>query len=277
MPPILAFEKICKRFGAVVVADALDLALAEGEALGIIGPNGAGMTALFGIATGTVAPDAGRVVFAGTDITHLAPERRCRMGIGRSFQIPQPFNGMTVFENLVVAAAFGGGHREREVYPHCVELLDQCGLAAKANRLAGSLTLLDRKRLELARALATQPRVLLLDEVAGGLTEHECAALVDLIRNIRRIGISIIWIEHIVHALIAVVDRLLVLYGGAFIGEGAPQTVIASPAGRGNYMGNSPHALGAPPGARAPWLLRRPPRALWRSPSPGRRPRGFRA
>jgi branched-chain amino acid transport system ATP-binding protein len=237
MPPILAFEKISKRFGAVVVADALDLALAEGEALGIIGPNGAGKTTLFGIATGTVAPDAGRVLFAGTDITHLAPERRCRMGIGRSFQIPQPFNGMTVFENLVVAAAFGGGHREREVYPRCVELLDQCGLATKANRLAGSLTLLDRKRLELARALATEPRVLLLDEVAGGLTEHECAALIDLIHNIRRTGISIVWIEHIVHALIAVVDRLLVLYGGSFIGEGAPRAVIASPAVREIYMG----------------------------------------
>ena len=120
------------------------------------------------------APDAGRVILAGADITRLAPERRCRMGIGRSFQIPQPFNGMTVFENLVVAAAFGGGRREREVYPRCVELLGQCGLADKANRPAGSLTLLDRKRLELARALATQPRVLLLDEVAGGLTEHEC-------------------------------------------------------------------------------------------------------
>jgi len=159
------------------------------------------------------------------------------MGIGRSFQIPQPFNGMTVFENLVVAAAFGGGRREREVYPRCVELLDQCGLAAKANRPAGSLTLLERKRLELARALATQPRVLLLDEVAGGLTEHECTALVDLIRNVRRGGISIIWIEHVVHALIALVDRLLVLYGGAFIGEGAPQTVIASPAVREIYMG----------------------------------------
>jgi branched-chain amino acid transport system ATP-binding protein len=237
MAPILAFEKISKRFGAVVVADALDLALAEGEALGIIGPNGAGKTTLFGIATGTVAPDAGRVLFAGTDITHLAPERRCRMGVGRSFQIPQPFNGMTVFENLVVAAAFGGGHREREVYPRCVELLEQCGLAAKANRLAGSLTLLDRKRLELVRALATQPRLLLLDEVAGGLTEHECAALVDLIRNIRRTGISIIWIEHIVHALIAVVDRLLVLHGGGFIGAGAPQAVIASPAVREIYMG----------------------------------------
>jgi len=237
MPAILTFEKISKRFGAVVVARALDLALAEGEALGIIGPNGAGKTTLFGIASGTVAPDAGRVVFAGIDITHLAPERRCRLGIGRSFQIPQPFNGMTVFENLVVAAAFGGGRRERDVYARCVELIEQCGLAAKANRPAGSLTLLDRKRLELARALATQPRVLLLDEVAGGLTEHECKALVDLIRDIRRGGISIIWIEHVVHALVALVDRLVVLHGGGFIGEGAPQAVIASPAVRDIYMG----------------------------------------
>src|SRR5499425_1683927 len=194
MPPILALKKISKRFGAVVVADGIDLALAEGEALGIIGPNGAGKTTLFGMVTGTVAPDSGRVLFAAEDITRLPPERRCRMGIARSFQIPQPFGGMTVFENLVVAAAFGGSRRERDVYERCVERLDQCGLAAKANRLAGTLTLLDRKRLELARALATQPRVLLLDEVAGGLTEHECKALVDLIRDIRRGGISIVWL-----------------------------------------------------------------------------------
>src|SRR5215510_10874875 len=151
MPAILAFEKISKRFGAVVVARALDLALAEGEALGIIGPNGAGKTTLFGIASGTVRPDAGRVILAGTDITHLPPERRCRLGIGRSFQIPQPFSGMSVFENLVVAAAFGGGKHERDVYEQCVDLLERCALADKANRLAGSLTLLDRKRLELAR------------------------------------------------------------------------------------------------------------------------------
>src|SRR5215468_8292481 len=135
MAPILAFEKISKRFGAVIVAQAIDLALGEGEALGIIGPNGAGKTTLFGMACGTVVPDAGHVLFAGTDITRLAPERRCRMGIGRSFQIPQPFNAMTVFENLVVAAAFGGGRRERDVYARCVELIEQCGLAAKANRL----------------------------------------------------------------------------------------------------------------------------------------------
>src|SRR6266851_5196616 len=237
MAPILAFEKISKRFGAVVVARDLDLALAEGEALGIIGPNGAGKSTRFGIASGTVAPDTGRVMLAGTDVTRLAPERRCRLGIGRSFQIPQPFHGMSVFENLVVAAAFGSGRGERDVYPRCVELLDHCALAEKANRTAGSLTLLDRKRLELARALASAPRVLLLDEIAGGLTEHECAALVDLIRDIHRSGVSIIWIEHVVHALVALVDRLVVLHGGAFIAEGAPKAVIRSPAVREIYMG----------------------------------------
>jgi branched-chain amino acid transport system ATP-binding protein len=235
--PILAFEKICKRFGAVVVAHDIDLALSEGEALGIIGPNGAGKSTLFGIASGAVQPDAGRVMLEGSDVTRLPPERRCRLGLGRSFQIPQPFHGMSVFENLVVAAAFGTGHSERDVYGRCVELLDECALADKANRTAGRLTLLDRKRLELARALATGPRVLLLDEVAGGLTEHECKALVELIRTIRRGGVSIIWIEHVVHALTAVVDRLLVLHGGTFIAQGAPDTVIRSPAVREIYMG----------------------------------------
>jgi branched-chain amino acid transport system ATP-binding protein len=235
--PILAFDKISKRFGAVVVAQDIDLALADGEALGIIGPNGAGKTTLFGIASGTVQPDAGRVLLGGSDITRLPPERRCRLGMGRSFQIPQPFHGMTVFENLVVAAAFGSGRSERDVYGRCVELLEECALADKANRSAGTLTLLDRKRLELARALATAPRVLLLDEAAGGLTEHECTTLVELVRTIRRGGISIIWIEHVVHALIAVVDRLVVLHGGSFIAQGEPAVVIRSPAVREIYMG----------------------------------------
>jgi branched-chain amino acid transport system ATP-binding protein len=237
MTTILALEKISKRFGAVVVASAIDLALDEGEALGIIGPNGAGNTTLFGIATGTVAPDGGRVIFAGADITRLPPERRCRLGMARTFQIPQPFGGMTVFENVVVAAAFGGGRSERDTYGHCVDVLAQCELAQKANRPAGALTLLDRKRLELARALATNPRLLLLDEVAGGLTEHECAALVALIKDVRQSGVSIIWIEHVVHALVATVDRLLVLHGGGFIAQGEPATVIRSPAVREIYMG----------------------------------------
>jgi branched-chain amino acid transport system ATP-binding protein len=234
---ILALEKISRRFGAVVVANGIDLSLAGGEALGIIGPNGAGKTTLFGMITGTVAPDSGRVLFEGRDITRETPERRCRAGIARSFQIPQPFGGMTVFENLVVAAAFGGGKRERDVYAGCAELLERCGLAEKANRPAGSLTLLDRKRLELARALATGPRVLLLDEVAGGLVEHETAALVEQIKQVRASGVSIVWIEHVVHALIAAVDRLVVLHGGALIAEGNPTEVIRRPQVAEIYMG----------------------------------------
>jgi branched-chain amino acid transport system ATP-binding protein len=237
MPSILALEKISKRFGAVVVADQIDLSLTEGEALGIIGPNGAGKTTLFGIATGTVRPDAGRVLFRGDDITTLPPQRRCHLGLARSFQIPQPFGGMTVFENLVVAAAFGRRRGEHEVYGGCAEILSRCGLAEKANRLARTLTLLDRKRLELARALATSPRVLLLDEVAGGLTEHECESLVALIRNVRESGVSIVWIEHVVHALTAVVDRLAVLHAGSIIAAGAPDAVIRNPAVREIYLG----------------------------------------
>jgi branched-chain amino acid transport system ATP-binding protein len=237
MAPILALETISKRFGAVVVANGIDLALGEGEALGIVGPNGAGKTTLFGIATGTVAPDAGRVLFVGQDITKLSPARRCRLGMARSFQVPQPFGGMTVFENCVVAAAFGDGNGERDVYGRCVDILERCGLADKANRRAGSLTLLDRKRLELARALATNPRVLLLDEVAGGLTEPECVTLVGLIKDLHQAGLSIIWIEHVVHALLAVVGRLVVLHGGGFIAEGDPETVIRSAPVQEIYMG----------------------------------------
>jgi branched-chain amino acid transport system ATP-binding protein len=187
--------------------------------------------------TGTVVPDSGRVLFAGDDITGETPERRCRRGIARSFQIPQPFGGMTVFENLVVAAAFGGGRREGDVYADCAELLERCGLADKANRPAGALTLLDRKRLELARALATKPRLLLLDEVAGGLIEHETAELVALVKAVRATGVSIVWIEHIVHALIAAVDRLVVLHSGALIADGNPAEVIRRPQVAEIYMG----------------------------------------
>jgi branched-chain amino acid transport system ATP-binding protein len=235
--PILALDKISKRFGAIVVAEAIDLSLAEGESLGIIGPNGAGKTTLFGIINGILAPDSGRVLYAGNDITRMPPAQRCTLGIGRSFQIPLPFGGMSVFENLVVAAAFGGGRRERDAYESCMEILDRCGLADKANRPSASLGLLDRKRLELARALATNPAVLLLDEVAGGLTEHECQALIALIRAVKQSGVSIIWIEHVVHALLASIDRLLVLHNGAFIANGDPHTVIRSPQVAEIYMG----------------------------------------
>jgi branched-chain amino acid transport system ATP-binding protein len=234
---ILSLKAISKSFGAVVIADRLDLDLAEGEALGMLGPNGAGKTTLFGIITGTIAADSGCLIFAGQDITRCSPVRRSRLGMARSFQVPQPFGGMTVFENLVVAAACVGNVRESEVYQVAAETLAACDLLDRANQKAGTLTLLDRKRLELARALATRPRVLLLDEVAGGLSEPECEALVALIRKVRQTGISLVWIEHIMHALTAVVDRIVVLAGGAIIADDKPHAAIQNPRVAEIYMG----------------------------------------
>ena len=237
MAAILNLEKISKSFGAVVIATDIDLELAEGEALGMLGPNGAGKTTLFGVVTGTIAPNRGRVIFQGRDVTRLPASDRCRLGMARSFQVPQPFGGMTVFENLVVAAAFARGRSERDVYQHSARVLEECELADKANARAGTLRLLDRKRLELARALATEPRLLLLDEVAGGLSEVECEDLVALINRIRVRGVSIIWIEHVVHALVAAVDRVVVLAGGVFVADGKPEAVVAHPKVAEIYMG----------------------------------------
>ena len=234
---LLELDNVTKRFGRVVIAEDLSFAVGPGEVVGIVGPNGAGKTSLFGLISGDLAPGAGEVSFAGRTVTGLDAAARCRLGIGRTYQVPRPFGDMTVFENLVVAAAFGGGRSERDTYASCMDVLTQCGLAQKANARAGALTLLDRKRLELARALATTPRVLLLDEVAGGLTESECAALIALIKELRASGISIIWIEHVVHALLASIDRLLVLHGGRFIADGDPQTVIRSPEVADIYLG----------------------------------------
>jgi branched-chain amino acid transport system ATP-binding protein len=237
MTALLALQGVSKSFGALKVADNVSLALESNEALGILGPNGAGKTTLFNLISGDLQPDAGRVLLGGDDITGLAPHRRCRAGIGRSYQIPHPFSGMTVFENLLVAAVFGGGMSEAEAGGSCVDILARTALARRANQLAGSLTLLDRKRLELARALATRPRVLLLDEIAGGLTEHEARALVDTILGIRAQGVAIIWIEHVVHALLACVQRLVVLNFGALIAQGEPREVMASPEVQRVYMG----------------------------------------
>ncbi len=237
MAPILALVNLSKRFGAIVVANNVSVDVPRGQALGIIGPNGAGKTTLFGMVTGAVTPDAGRVAFNGADVTRLSPAQRCRLGVARSFQVPQPFGGMSVFENLLVAARMGAGLGAGEADRLCVETLERCGLWDHANRKAGSLTLLQRKRLELGRALASKPKLLLLDEVAGGLTEEECKSLVALVRAVKDSGVTIVWIEHVVHALIAVVDRLVVLHGGALIADGDPAQVIHSPEVAEIYMG----------------------------------------
>ena len=235
--PILALHGVSKSFGALKVTDGISLAVQAGETLGILGPNGAGKTTLFNLISGDLRADSGRVIFDAEDVTHHPPHRRCRLGIGRSYQIPQPFGAMTVFENLVAAASFGAARSEKDTYGGAVEILRETGLLSKANRLAGSLTLLDRKRLELARALATGPKVLLLDEIAGGLTEHEAGELVDEIRRIKSQGITMIWIEHVVHALLAVADRLFVINFGQRLAEGAPSAVMNDPEVKRVYMG----------------------------------------
>jgi branched-chain amino acid transport system ATP-binding protein len=237
MTALLKLDQVSKRYGALVAADGLSLEVGETEALGVLGPNGAGKTTVFNLITGDVAPNAGRILFGGRDITALSPHLRCRMGIGRSYQIPHPFAKMTVFENLVVAATYGGGQTERASYRRCAEVMALTGLESRANTVAGSLTLLQRKRLELARALATGPRILLLDEIGGGLTEHECQELIATIRTIRAGGIAIVWIEHIVHALVSVVDRLIVMNFGRLLAEGEPRAVMADPRVREVYMG----------------------------------------
>jgi branched-chain amino acid transport system ATP-binding protein len=234
---LLALRSVGKSYGALRVTDDISLEVREGETLGILGPNGAGKTTLFNLISGDVRCDQGSVHYDGRDITRLAPHRRCRLGIGRSYQVPQPFGHMTVFENLVTAACFGGGQREHEAWETAAGVLEQTGLKPHANALAGELTLLNRKRLELARALATGPRLLLLDEIAGGLTEDEAALLVDELKRIKAAGVTMVWIEHVVHALLAIADRLFVINFGCRLAEGEPISVMANPEVRRVYMG----------------------------------------
>ncbi len=234
---LLVLEGVSKRYGGQPVIDGLGFGVVEGEALGIIGPNGAGKTTLFNIIAGDVRPDAGRVTFAGRDITGSGAAALCRAGIGRTYQIPHPFAGMTVFENVLVGATCGAGLAESAAHAVAIRCLRRTGLLRQANMLAGALPLLDRKRLELARALATGPRLLLLDEIAGGLTEHEVRELIGIIKDIRGEGVTLIWIEHIVHALMAVVDRLIAVSVGRLLTQGRPADVMASPQVREVYMG----------------------------------------
>ncbi|WP_395173894.1 ABC transporter ATP-binding protein [Roseibium alexandrii] len=234
---VLALDNVSKSFGALKVSQHITFELFEGEALGVIGPNGAGKSTLFNLITGNIDVDDGQIEFLGRDVTRVPPMERCLSGLGRTFQIPQPFEKLTVFENLIVAGAFGNRLPESEVADQCADILVETGLIGKANELAGRLSLLERKRLELARAMATQPKVLLLDEIAGGLTEGECHALVATIQKIHTFGMSIIWIEHVLHALTSVAERLLVLDFGKVIGIGEPDAIMNSKEVREIYLG----------------------------------------
>ena len=232
---LLSINALTKRFGALLVTDDLSLDVASGDILGILGPNGAGKTTLFNLVAGTVKPDAGTIVYQGQDISNIGASDRCRLGIARSFQVPHPFSGMTVFENVLVGAAFGRDVKDPEA--KALAILEQTGMKSKANQLAGGLTLLDRKRLEMSRALATNPKLLLLDEIAGGLTDSECASLLAAIKDVHSTGVMIVWIEHVVHALLSAATRLVVLNFGKIIVDGTPSDVMESREVKSVYLG----------------------------------------
>jgi branched-chain amino acid transport system ATP-binding protein len=233
----LELRNVSRSFGSLRVIDDLSLRVERGEVVGVVGPNGAGKTTMMNLVVGTLTVDVGRILFDGRDVTRLPPHQRCRAGIGRTHQIPAPFEGLTVFENVLVGARFGRAGGDGQAEEVVLEHIERVGLGQKANVPAGSLTLLERRRLELARALATAPTILLLDEIAGGLTQAEVVVLVTAIRELKAEGITMIWIEHVVHALLSAVDRLVAIDFGRKLIEGKPQEVMDSPEVQAVYLG----------------------------------------
>jgi branched-chain amino acid transport system ATP-binding protein len=243
-PPLLALDRVGKRFGRVVVADELTLEVDPGEAVGIVGPNGAGKTSLFGLLSGQLSPDSGTVSYDGAPLAGVGPAGRARLGIGRTYQVPRPFEHMTVFENVLTGAVHGARLGRTEARDAALDALLETGLLEQANTPAARLTLLPRKRLEIARALATRPRLLLLDEVAGGLTDPEVGQVLEIVAAARGRGVTVLWIEHVVHALVQSVERLLCLAAGRLIADGEPAAVLADPLVREAYLGADPERAG---------------------------------
>jgi branched-chain amino acid transport system ATP-binding protein len=233
---LLEVSGLSKRFGAVIVADQVAFTVDIGECLGVIGPNGAGKSSIFNMLAGTLPADSGSIRFDGNDVTRMPAYKRARAGIVRAFQIPQPFPKLTVYENLLVAAQYGARLHGAAAEEWVVGVLREFGLADKAELLGGRLGLLDRKRLELAKAVASKAKLLLLDEIAGGLTEHEVEELAALIVALKREH-AVIWIEHIAHALRAASNRILLLHFGKKLLDGPPAEVLASPVVKQIYMG----------------------------------------
>jgi branched-chain amino acid transport system ATP-binding protein len=243
MDQLLRLKDVTKSFGRVTVAQDLTLAVGAGEVLGIVGPNGAGKSSLFAMISGDLRPDSGEVWFAGRDVTGVPPHARTRAGIGRTYQVPRPFSHLTVFENVLVCGHQGAAMKGKQAWQHTMGVLERTGLAGLANTPAGRLGLLQRKRLEVARALGTNPSLLLLDEVAGGLTEPEVLELVAVVKQLHAEGLGIVWIEHVVHALVKTVDRMVCLAGGDVVADGAPLAVLADPKVRELYLGSGPESV----------------------------------
>ena len=231
-------ENLVKRIGSLVIADGISFAVPAGSVVGLIGPNGAGKTTMLGLLSGDVRLDAGTVRLNGRDVTRVSPSRRARLGIGRTYQVPRPFSGLTVFEHALLAVQQTKHVPAGEANELAAAAIERCGLAHLMNVLGGDLRLLDRKRLELARAVALNPSIILLDEVAGGLSALEVNQLIDIVNDLRDDGTAFLWVEHVVRALMATADRVLCLYGGELIAQGSPSEVLEHPAVIESYFGS---------------------------------------
>ncbi|HXN44254.1 MAG TPA: ABC transporter ATP-binding protein [Xanthobacteraceae bacterium] len=239
MNALLEVDGISKRFGGLRAVQDLDFSVREGEILGLIGPNGAGKSTVFNLINGVHAPDKGRILFQGIDITGEPPYRVARHGLARAHQIVQPLTGLSVFENCTVGACFGRDNLPlREAREVAREVAGFVGLADRLDVLAGQLTTAGKKRLELARALSAQPRLLLLDEVLAGLNPTETERMIDTVRRIRERGIAILIIEHVMRAIMSLSDRIVVLSTGKKLAEGSPQQVANDPAVITAYLGD---------------------------------------
>lgn len=233
---ILTAETVTKTFGGLVANRTVSATIRRGEILGLIGPNGAGKSTFFNLIAGAFPPDSGTIRFDGGDITGLSAPARCRLGIARTYQVPRSFDSMSVLENVTVGAMV----RERstaKARARALDVLDEAGLASRANQSAGNLTPPEKRRLEIARALATDPKLLLLDEALTGLTPSEARLGVDLIRRVRDRGVTVVMVEHVMEIVMPLVDRAIVLNLGEVLAEGTPLEVVRNPLVIGAYLG----------------------------------------
>jgi len=233
---LLELRKLTRDFGGLRAVNALDLEVREGEILGLIGPNGAGKTTVFNLVTGFVRPTRGEILFQGRSLVGLRPNRVAARGVARTFQVVKPFGGLSVLENATLAAFLR--HRRRpDAERRAREVLERMGLGAKLDALASQLTLIEQKRLEMARALATEPRLILLDEPMGGLNASEVDVASSLVLRLRESGLSVILVEHVMKAIMRISDRVAVIHHGVKIADGRPEAVVKDPAVIAAYFG----------------------------------------
>ncbi|MBE6031581.1 MAG: ATP-binding cassette domain-containing protein [Firmicutes bacterium] len=237
MAPILSVKDLAISFGSNHVLKSVNFELNENEVLGVVGPNGAGKTVMLDILTGVLKPTGGSITFCGEEISKKSIYERVRMGIGRTYQIPKSFEGMTAYENIITGGVYGAGMSEKEAKVQAKEILEIIGMSDRALTFAGKLGLLDRKRLEIGMAMASKPKIILFDEVAGGLTESEIAGVLDIVATIRKLGYSIIWIEHVIQTMLKGTDRVLCMANGVDVICGDPHMVMTSREVEEVYLG----------------------------------------